>query len=271
MALLTRDDGVEIHWEQRGSGPLVVLAPYCISHPSVFDPLEAELEADHRIVRYDDRGSGASTHRGPYDMETGAADLEAVLEVAGGSAVLVALADAVNRAVRVAASRPDLVQALVVPGGSPAGRRSLEGTDAMVSSDSVVDAFISMAETDYRGAVRSLTTAGNPQMSEEEIRERVGLQVSYQPQDSASSRLREWAEDDAAEQGRQCGDRLWLLYSDDAGGGWFPVGEEGRRLARRQFPEAHVERIEDGIISRPDLTATAVRRITSALRLQSGA
>jgi pimeloyl-ACP methyl ester carboxylesterase len=271
VATLTRDDGTEIHWEERGSGPLVVLAPYCISHPSVFDPLEAELEGDHRLVRYDDRGSGASSRVGPYDMETGAADLEAVLEVAGGSAVIVAMADCVNRAVRVGAERPDLIEALIVPGGNPAGRRSLGGTDAMVSSDSVVDAFISMAETDYRGAVRSLTTAGNPQMSEEEIRERVRLQVEYQSQEAASSRLRAWADDDAGEYGRQCAERLWLLYSDDGGGGWFPVGDEGRRIARQLFPEAHVERIEDGVISRPDLTAAAVRRISSALRLQSGA
>jgi pimeloyl-ACP methyl ester carboxylesterase len=267
---LTRDDGIEIHWEERGSGPLVVLAPYCISHPAVFDPLEAELDSDHRVVRYDDRGSGASTRRGPYDMETGAADLEAVLQAVGGSAVVVALADGVNRAVRVAAERPDLIEALVVPGGNPAGRRALQGTDAMVSSDSVVDAFISMAETDYRGAVRSLASAGNPQMSEEEVRERVGLQVAHQPQDAASARLRAWADDDASEYGRRCGDRMWLLYSDDAGGGWFPVGDEGASLARRHFPEAHVERIENGIMSRPDLTAAAVRRITSALRLESG-
>jgi pimeloyl-ACP methyl ester carboxylesterase len=273
MPLLKRDDGIEIFWEERGSdsGPLVVLAPYCISHPSVFDPLEAELAPDHRVVRYDDRGSGASTHQGPYDMETGAADLEAVVEAAGGSAVVVALADCTNRGVRVAASRPDLIEALVVPGGNPAGRRSLGGTDAMVSSDTVVGAFISMVETDYRAAVRSLTTAGNPQMTEDEVRERVNLQVAYQPQDVAASRLRAWAEDDAAEAGRQCGDRLWLLYADNAGGGWFPVGDEGRRLARSLFPEAHVEKIEDGIMSRPDLTAGAVRRITAGLRLESGA
>ena len=41
MAQLARDDGVEIHWEEQGSGPLVVLAPYCISHPSVFERLGA--------------------------------------------------------------------------------------------------------------------------------------------------------------------------------------------------------------------------------------
>jgi hypothetical protein len=131
----------------------------------------------------------------------------------------------------------------------------------MVASESVVDAFLSMAETDYRGAVRSLAAAGNPQMSDDEVRERVRLQVEHQPQECAVERLRAWAEDDASEYGRQCGDRLWLLYSDDMGGGWFPVGDEGRRLARRLFPEAHVERIEDGIISRPDLTAAIVREV----------
>jgi pimeloyl-ACP methyl ester carboxylesterase len=271
MPLLDREDGIEIHWEEHGSGPLVVLAPYCIFHPSVFDPLDAELADDHRVLRYDDRGSGASTHAGPFDMKTGAADLEAVLQEAGGSAVVVAMADAVNRGVRVAAERPELVEALVVPGGNPAGRAALEGTDALVSSDSVVEAFLSMAETDYRGAIRTLATAGNPQMSEDEIRERVGLQVSYQPQEMATERLRAWADDDASEPARQCGGRLWLLFSDDTGGGWFPAGQEGSRLARRLFPEAHVERIENGIVSRPDLTAAAIRRLTAALRLEAGA
>jgi pimeloyl-ACP methyl ester carboxylesterase len=271
MPLLARDDGVELHWEERGSGPTTLLAAYCISHPSVFDPLAADLERDHRVVRYDDRGSGQSTRRGPYDMETAVADLETVVEAAGGSAIVVALADAVNRAVRVAAARPDLVRAVVVAGGNPAGRSALEDTDAMVSSEPVVEAFLSMVETDYRGALRTMTSSGNRQMSEDEVRERVRLQADYQPQEAAASRLRAWAADDASEYGRQCGDRLWLLYSDDAGGGWFPTGDEGSRIARELFPEAHVERVEDGIVSRPDLTAAAVRRVTAELPLESGA
>ena len=74
-------------------------------------------------------------------------------------------------------------------------------------------------------------------------------------------RLRAWAEDDASDYGLQCGDRLWMLYSDEMGGGWFPAGEQGRRLARRLFPAAHVEQVDDGIISRPDLTAAVVREV----------
>ena len=136
----------------------------------------------------------------------------------------------------------------------------------MASSDTVVDAFLSMCETDYRGAVRSLVTAGNPQMSEEEIRERVRLQTEYQPQETAVARLRAWVEDDSLEAARASGEKLWLLCADNTGGGWFPAGREAAELSRQLFPEAHVEEIEDGIMSRPDLTASIVRRVTAPLR-----
>ena len=67
MTWIEREDGTEIHWSDQGEGPLVVLAPYSTFHPSVYDPIAAELAGDHRIVRYDDRGTGESTRAGPYD------------------------------------------------------------------------------------------------------------------------------------------------------------------------------------------------------------
>jgi hypothetical protein len=136
----------------------------------------------------------------------------------------------------------------------------------MAASDTVVNAFLSMCETDYRGALRSLVTAGNPQMSEDEIRERVRMQAEYQPQETAVARLRAWVEDDSLEQARACRDRLWLLSAEGAGGGWFPSGREAAELSRKLFPDAHVEQIEDGLISRPELTAAVVRRVTAPLR-----
>lgn len=265
MPPLTRDDGIEIHWEEQGKGPLVVLVPYTTFHPSVYDPLAAELAADHRVVRYDDRGSGQSTRSGPYDLEAAAADLAAVAEAAGGQAVACGLADAANRAVRVGSRRPDLIEAIVAA-GMPAGRDALEGSEAMAASDTVVDAFISMVETDYRGALRSLVTAGNPQMDEDEIRERVRLQAEYQPQEVAAARLHAWVADDALEYALDCGDRLRLLFAEGMTGGWFPSGREAVSLAHRVFPAAQVEEIEDGIVSRPDLTAAVVRGITAQAR-----
>jgi pimeloyl-ACP methyl ester carboxylesterase len=266
MAYLERPDGVKIHWEQRGSGPVVVLAPYANFHPLVYDPLEAELLPDHRVARYDDRGTGASDRTGPFDMETGADDLEAVIEAAGGHAVVIALADASHRAARVAARRPDFVDALILIGGAPTGRSRLEGSDAMVASDTVLDALMSMGETDYRGAIRTVVSAGNPQMTEDEIRERVRLQVSYQPRETTIARWRAWAEDDATEAGRACGGRLWILVSEGMTGGWFPSGAEAMGMSRRLFPKAHVEEVEDGMLSRPDLFAKAVRGVTTQAR-----
>jgi pimeloyl-ACP methyl ester carboxylesterase len=264
---LEREDGVEIHWEERGEGPLVVLAPYAIFHPSVYDSVAAELATDHRVLRYDDRGTGESSRQGPYDMDTGTADLVEVIETAGEPAVIVGLGDSCHRAVRACAQRPDLIEAMVVPGGMPAGRGVLEDSEAMASSDTVVNAFLSMYETDYRGALRSLITAGNPQMTEEEIRHRVRVQADYQPQETAVARLRAWVDDDALEPARDCGDRLWLLCSETMGGGWFPAGKEAVKLSRKLFPEAHVEEVEDGLMSRPDLTAAVVRRIRSKPRV----
>jgi pimeloyl-ACP methyl ester carboxylesterase len=266
MALLEREKGIQIHWEERGEGPLVVLAPYSIFHPSVFNPIAAELARDHRVVRYDDRGTGQSSRMGPHDMNTGSEDLAAVIEASGAAAVIVGMADATHRAVRVCAERPDLVDAVVIPGGMPAGRDRLEHSEAMASSDTVVNAFLSMCETDYRGALRSLVTAGNPQMSEEEIRERVRLQAEYLPQQTAVARLHVWVEDDPLQAARACGDRLWLLSAENTGGGWFPSGREAAKLSRQLFPDAHVEEIDDGIVSRPDQTAAVVRRVTAPLR-----
>jgi hypothetical protein len=160
MPQLARPGGVMIHWDGLGSGPLVLLAPNANSEPSVYDPLEAELIGDHRVMRYDDRGTGASDRAGPFDMETGADDLEAVFEQAGAPGVVVTIGDAVHPAARV-----------------------------------------------------------------------------------------------------------WLLYAESMTGGWFPAGEEGRRLARRLFPDAHVEEVEDGMISRPDLVAGFGRRVTSKGRV----
>jgi pimeloyl-ACP methyl ester carboxylesterase len=262
MPKLHREDGVELHWDEEGEGPLVVLVPYATFHPSVYDPLVAELASDHRVVRYDDRGAGGSTRTGPYGLDTAAGDLEALLDSLG-PAVLTGLGDAPNRAVRVAARRPELVDAIVVAGGLPIGRQALAGAEAMASSDTVVDAFLSMIETDYRGALRSLISAGNPQMSEDEIRDRVRAQAEYQDQEAALARLRAWIDDDPLEQSRACGERLFLLYSEDMGGGWFPAGREIRALARKFLPEAHVEAVEDGMVSRPDLTAAVVRRVTA--------
>ena len=65
MPRLARPDGVEIHWEERGEGPLVVLATQFFGFPEVFEDLLADLAGDHRVVTYHLRGTGESTRRVP--------------------------------------------------------------------------------------------------------------------------------------------------------------------------------------------------------------
>lgn len=262
------NDGTELHWEAIGEGRDVVLVPYWSLHPLVFEPITEELRSDHRVIRYDERGTGRSERTGPYDLETAAADLEAVAEAAEvREAVAICLVDAGNRAVRVAARRPELIEHVVCLGGSPVTRDTFDGTDALIGSRSVVEAFMQMIRTDYRGALRSLLEAGNPQMSADELRERVALQIEHVPQQPAVERMLAWAADDAAaESARALGPRLAILTGEAVGGGWFPGPEVMDPIFAGLFPEARIERVAEGLISAPELTAGFVRALAPAAR-----
>lgn len=262
MPRLARPDGVEIFWDERGSGPLVVISNQYAGYPGVFEGLIAELASDHRVVFYDLRGNGRSSRQGPYDFPTDAADLEAVIEATGPPAVLLGVADGAPRAVKVAASRPDLVTAVVCPGGMPLSQAAIaEMGVGLAASDSVVAAIIEQLTNDYRGALRSLVTSTNPQMSEDEVRERVKATVEYSPHEPAVARLRAWVADDSRQEGLALGDRLWLLMHPD--NPWFPV--ELLPRVRELLPAAHVMEAEAGPISRPDIAAGVVRKLTARI------
>ena len=266
MPRASASDGVGLHWEERGAGPTVLLVSHWTLHPMLWGPLIAELENDHRVVRYDDRGTGESDRVGPYDLGTGAADLEAVAEAAGGGpAVAVGLMDGTNKAARVAARRPDLISHVVGAGGAPIGRRVLSASDAMIGSNTVVGAFMQQLETDYRSAIRGIVESANPQMPQDEVRARVAGQVAHVPLEAAAARVSEWADDEASEgPGRELGDRLVVLLSTHITAGWWPGPEIMEPILHRHFPEAVVRRVENGIISRPDLTAAEIRACATA-------
>ena len=263
MSRAESPDGTELFWEGRGEGPTVVITPHAWALPELFGPLAEELARDHTVILYDARGTGNSSRRGPHDMDTGAEDLAAVIEAAATEpAIAIGMADSANRAIRTAAERPEVVGG-VVSLGAPIGRKRIENTDSLVASTAVVDAFIEMVATDYRGGMRPLLTAANEQMSEEEMRERMDRQIAHVPQDVVVERLRAWAKDDAIEQARSLGDRLWLLTSPVTAGPWFPSSEALHEVLAELIPDAHLGEIEDGIVTRPDLTATVVRRMTA--------
>ena len=271
MAELTRPDGTRIHYEVQGEGgPAVVLASYWSWSPGVWAELFSDLASDHRVVTYHLRGTGDSTRKGPYDMETDADDLEAVVEAAaeesGANALLIGVADSVNRATRVARRRPDLASAAVSVGAAPFSLQMLEGSEAMLSSESVVGAFVEMLEHNHRGAMRVLLEATNPQMNDTELRERLGALVEFCPQEPALGRLRAWMEDDPLEDAQRLGERLWIFAGGEVAGPWLPPQDELDRMTRELLPAARVELVEPGPITAPHNTAEKLRMVAATLR-----
>jgi pimeloyl-ACP methyl ester carboxylesterase len=260
MPELERPGEVRLHWDHRGEGPLVALAGMFNSPPSVLGGLVEELAADHKVVTYDLRGNGRSTRAGPYDVATDTEDLEAVIEAAGPPAVVVCVGYGIHPALRLAAAREDLVRAVVISGTLPLSRVPGQVSGGLSESGSVLDAFTTMYEVDQRAAMRSTVASGNPNLSDDQIRDRVEEMVEYSPHQSGAARLRSWIADDLSDQGPAVSDRVWVLYYE--GNPWFPAAlADGMREV---LPEAHFEAVEDGAITRPDVTARVVRRITQA-------
>jgi pimeloyl-ACP methyl ester carboxylesterase len=226
----------------------------------MIEGLVRDLASDHRVITYDLRGTGRSSRSGPYDPTVDTGDLEALLDHLGGTTVAVAIGDASLRAVRLAVARPDLVGTVVSPGTFLLAAATARDTDALSGSRSVLRALMTLLETDYRAGIRSMVDSSNPNLSESEMRERVDLVVDHCTQEAAVSRIRAWIRDDATEAARTLGDRLWIL--DYPGNPWFPP-ELAERMSEL-LPDARHEKVADGPMSRPDLTAAIVRRITSA-------
>lgn len=82
------------------------------------------------------------------------------------------------------------------------------------------------------------------------------------PQDVALPHIEEWTSGDAISRtGRVLGDRLWIVQHEDP---LVPLAALQR--ARELLPEAHIVEAEDGPISRPEIVAGVVRKITAPLR-----
>ncbi len=269
MPAIERPGGIELQVGVRGDGPIVALAPYWSGQPRVYEAFLSDLSRDHRIATWDARGTGGSTREGPYDIQTDSADLEAVLEHVGAAAIVIGVANGCNAATHVAARRGDLIGTVLAFGAGPFSLSDFEGSEAMLGSEGVVTAFLEMLERDYRGALHTVFSSTNAQMTEDEVRERISSQISYCPQDAAVARVRAWAADNPQAAAAALGDRLRVFSSDGVAGTWLPPLAERRKLMARVTPEAQVEEIadEEGPISRPDLVAARIRELIASARV----
>jgi pimeloyl-ACP methyl ester carboxylesterase len=260
MPLTELADGTTLHWHEWGDGPGVLVAGIAYGYPAMVRGLVDDLATDHRVVLPDLRGTGRSSRHGPYDLETDVADLRAVLEEAGPAAVAVGLGDGTLRTIELGAARPDLIEAVVLSGYAPLSRYELRGLEGLVASTPVLSALVRLLETDFRAAMRTMVETGSPDLDGAGVRERVDRAVEHCAHEAVVARMRGWIAADSEEAARALGDRLWVLHHPR--NPWFPP-----ELAERiplLLPEAHVEEVADGALSRPDLTAAVVRRITAA-------
>ncbi len=266
MAELQRPDGGRIHYEVRGDGaPAVLLASYWSWVPDIYAELLDHLASDHRVATYHLRGTGGSSKDGPFDMQTDIDDLEAVCERIGGPSLVLATADSSNRSARVAVRRPDLIAGVVCFGAGPFARSQFEGLEGMVTSETVVAAFVEMVESNYRGAMRTFMEATNPQMSTDELRDRVAAQADFCGAEAILERLEAWLDDDPRSEARALAGRLWIFAASDVAGPWLPPAPDVSRLTRETLPEARVVEIEPGPVSNPRGTADEIRRIAASL------
>ena len=85
----TTPDGVTIGYSLTGAGPPLVLVHGITESRGVWDPLVADLAADHTVVAIDMRGHGESGDAGSYDSRAMADDIAAVVAELGLDAPLV--------------------------------------------------------------------------------------------------------------------------------------------------------------------------------------
>src|SRR5947208_3307607 len=95
-------DGTTIAYERTGEGPPIVLLNGAFRDHTIFDQLVPELAPHCTTYVYDRRGRGESGDSPSYAIEREIEDLTAVIEEAGGQAVLFAGSSGANLALEAA-------------------------------------------------------------------------------------------------------------------------------------------------------------------------
>lgn len=108
-------DDVELHYEERGNGPPIVLIHGMGGDADVWGEAFDLLAEDHRVVAYDRRGFTRSTHQPVGDMQRHRDDAAALLRALDAApATVVGWSSGGFVALDLAVHNPELVAALVL-------------------------------------------------------------------------------------------------------------------------------------------------------------
>lgn len=163
-------DGQRIAFAVQGTGPVVVLAPWCVSHleHDIEEPkLRAfyeRLSARYTLVRYDHTGVGLSDRaRTDFSFERELAELSAVIGcVTGEPVTLVGGSFGAPIATAFAARFPERVTRLVLYSGFSVG--------SQIAPPEVKQAMVGLVGAHWRLAAKTLTGILAPGLAEEEAR-----------------------------------------------------------------------------------------------------
>jgi pimeloyl-ACP methyl ester carboxylesterase len=145
MDKVISNDGTEIAYDKRGTGPAVILVDGALCHRS-FGPMPhlSELLAQHfTVYNYDRRGRGDSGDTQPYALGREIEDIEALIDEAGGSAYVFGTSSGACLALETASQLGDKVRKL-----------------AMYEPPYNSDQAVSQAWKEYRKQLAELLAAG---------------------------------------------------------------------------------------------------------------
>ena len=255
MPTLERPDGVQIDWRETGEGPAVLVANGF--NLTATERLVQLLAESRRVVTFHPRGLGRSTQTGPYDLETGVDDIEALLEECGPVEVVFGTGDGAHRAMRVTDRRPDLVARAVITSTGLGRSRGGGESSGFGGSPQVLSALMSLLRTDYRSGLRSMI-ANSGALSEDDVRGRLDTLAEEIPQEAALGYLESWLAASSVDVARRLGPRLTILAY--RGNDWFPLSMF--ESMRDELTQACFELVDDGPLNRPDLTAAVLMRLS---------
>ena len=117
MRTVISKDGTTIAFDQIGKGPAVILVDSALADRSICVKLAKLLAEEFTVINYDRRGRGDSGDTQPYAVEREVEDIEALIDIAGGSAFVFGSSSGAVLALEAASKLPAKVrkQALYEP------------------------------------------------------------------------------------------------------------------------------------------------------------
>ncbi len=128
MSTVLSKDGTAIAYEKSGSGPAVILVDgaFCGKNFGPMMKIAPLLSEDFTVITYDRRARGESGDTQPYSVQKEMEDINALIQVAGGSAHLFGISSGAILSLKAAASGLNIIKlALLEPPfvGNPKGSR----------------------------------------------------------------------------------------------------------------------------------------------------